>query len=72
MLTRPETVRAQQFAKIHGQTQFPLIPAPRFATTIREANVTFGATNWWRAWEASPIVSCGETNSWRAWEANSR
>ena len=49
--------------------QFPLVPTPHFATTIREANVSFGEIDLWRPWEASPIVSCGETNSWRAWEA---
>jgi hypothetical protein len=53
----------------HIRGQFPLIPAPHFATTIREANVTFGATNWWRAWEASPNITFGETDLWRAWEA---
>jgi hypothetical protein len=47
------------------------VRAPHFATTIREVKVSCGASNWWRAWEASPIVSDGETNSWRAWGASS-
>jgi hypothetical protein len=30
--------------------------ALRFATTIREANSPFGASIWWRAWEANFAV----------------
>jgi hypothetical protein len=32
----------------------------QFATTIREANVTFGETDLWRAWEAKESLPAGQ------------